>query len=191
MMLREYLCREILKEMKTWPKEDVVAISFLVHANELGKYHRIPNFPQFSITYNSDVATASDKSSEEFWNIALWDAEDHFIVEAEEDDEGAAVLLDWFREQRIIVGKRENEETTYDENGTYIGKGTGGFYEFLQVVAEIAKDMQQNGTIGELFGHPVPIFVHDLEYAWYSDEATTLANPNGEADAFLNREKDY
>ncbi len=187
MEFHEYLYQRILKVMQGWPQGQVVAISFLVHANELGKYHRIPNFPQLSITYNADASTTTDMSSEEFWNTALWDAEEYDIVEAAEDDQGAALLLAWLKEQRVIVGKRENEAEAYDENMEYIGKGPGGFYELLQLVADIARTMQQNGAIQELFGHPTPIFVHDLEYAWYSDEATARANPNGEADAFLHR----
>ena len=32
---------------------------------------------------------------------------------------------------------------------------------------------------------PVPILIHDLEYSWYTVEATRRANPNGEADSFF------
>ena len=37
----------------------------------------------------------------------------------------------------------------------------------------------------------IPIIIHDLEYSWYSEEATILANSNNEAKEFIEyfREK--
>ena len=71
----------------------------------------------------------------------------------------------------------------------YIGKGPVGYYELLMEVAAVAKELQESGFIREKIGRQVPIIVHDLEYPWYVFEATRIANPNNEANAFFSAMK--
>jgi hypothetical protein len=40
------------------------------------------------------------------------------------------------------------------------------------------------------FKKPLPIIIHGLECAWYDIEATQKANPNGEADTYINAMKE-
>ena len=77
-----------------------------------------------------------------------------------------------------------------NENMNYIGKGPNGYYEVLNIIVETARDLQLQGIVNKKFGK-IPIIIHDLEYSWYSEEATILANPNNEAKEFIEyfREK--
>ena len=55
----------------------------------------------------------------------------------------------------------------------------------LSEITSVAKKLQDSGFIKSKFGKPIPIIIHDLEYPWYTVEATKKANPNGEADVFF------
>lgn len=67
----------------------------------------------------------------------------------------------------------------------YIGKGPVGCYELVQEIAIVAKSLHSSGFIRRMFGRPIPIIIHDLEYSWYTIEATKAANAGGEAAQFL------
>ena len=57
-------------------------------------------------------------------------------------------------------------------------------------ITSVAKNLQESGFIKSKFGKPIPIVIHDLEYTWYTIEATKEANPNGEADTCINALKE-
>ena len=67
----------------------------------------------------------------------------------------------------------------------YIGKGPVGYYELLSEITAVANKLQTSGFVKNKFGRPIPIIIHDLEYSWYSIEATLKANSNGEANTFF------
>ena len=99
------------------------------------------------------------------------------------------LLFDWYKENGISdIGKEDDD--CYDSNFNYIGKGPIGHYELLQIVSEVANKLQSEGYIEQHFGKKIPIIVHGLEYAWYDIEATTKANPHGEADTFMKAMKE-
>ena len=51
-------------------------------------------------------------------------------------------------------------------------------------------NLQEYGFIESCFGKPIQIIIHDLEYPRYVIQATVLANPDGQADAFLEAMKE-
>ena len=53
-------------------------------------------------------------------------------------------------------------------------------------VANAARQLQEEGYLREKYGRPIPIIGHDREYCDDVFEATRIANPNGEAAAFLD-----
>ena len=73
-----------------------------------------------------------------------------------------------------------------DDGVVYIGRGPNGLPELLEVVVQIAQELHRDGTIERKFGREVPIIFADHEYTWYMIEATREANPNGEADEFID-----
>ena len=108
----------------------------------------------------------------------------YIINPGEADDEGTKILFQWYQENGIENIGFEDIHGDFDRNTYYIGKGPVGFYELLTVVSNVARRMQTEGFIAGKFGS-IPIIVHELEYPWYVEEATARANPNGEADVFL------
>lgn len=191
MNLENYLYNKILKIIQDWHEDDIYAISFFVYSNEANVYNGINNFPEFSIGYNTEnYYNSTDKSVEEKWNFAYWQQEMFEIISADEDNDGAKYLLDWYKENGINNIGFEDESCMYDENMNYIGKGPVGYYELLCAASNVARLLQSNNVIKNKFGL-IPIIVHDLEYPWYVEEATLNANPNGQADEFLNALKNY
>lgn len=179
--LKGYLYERVKIEMDSWNEKDIYAISFFVYSNEAYLYGEFSNVSEFLISYNteSDCETA-DVKSEERWNYAFWRQNVITIT----DNEGLQVLFQWYKENGIDNIGHE-DDNCYDENYQYIGKGPVGYYELLTVVSEVANKLQNENYIVNKFGKSLPIIVHDLEYSWYVVGATKNANPNGEADQFL------
>ncbi len=186
MKLEDYLYSEILDAIKNWNEENIYAISFLVGANESSKYNGIKKFPNFYIGYNTEEGCDyAEEDSEERWNTAFWTDDMIAIIDADDNPTGSQILLNYYKEKGIENIGFEDEDSMYDDEMKYIGKGPVGFYELLSAVSDVANRLQSEGKIEEKFGK-IPIIVHDLDYAWYSVEATKKANPNGQADVFLS-----
>lgn len=185
MDLEAYLYDKIVPLLRAWEEPGIYAISFYVYANEASVYQGIPNFPEFSVGYNTEAdCSNAPECSEERWNFAFWSQNNVPIIDAYEATDGAAFLLDWYRSQGMENLGWENPDEQYDEEMNYIGKGPIGYYELLCAVSNVARRIQTEGIVREKFGR-IPILVHQLEDCWYVEEATRNANPNGEADAFL------
>ena len=184
--LNKYLYEQTKSIIVSWDEQDVYAISFFVYSNETNTYKNYNNVSEFSISYNTENdCKNAPKYSEYRWNYAFWRQNTISIINPNEaNNEGINVLFRWYHENGVKDIGLENHDSIYDENHQYIGKGPIGYYELLTVVSNVAKQLQTEGVISKKFGG-IPIIVHDLEYCWYVKEATLFANPNGEADVFL------
>lgn len=185
MSFEKYLQEQILKVMSEWDDEGIYAISFLVTSNFSSTYKGIPNFPEFSIGYNTENdCEDADLLSEERWNFAYWSQNNTVILDADHPDM-ADRLIQWYKEQGVTNIGFEDEDKMYDENCAYVGKGPNGYWELSSLVSDIARKLQLEGEIQKRFGN-IPIIIHDLEYCWYTSKMTENANPNGEAKVFLD-----
>lgn len=181
MDLEKYLYSRVLPIIKGWNEKNIYAISFFVYSNQANVYKGYENFPEFSVGYNTEEdCNYASELSEERWNFAFWRQEMFEIITPDDNDEGAKYLFDWYKENGIEnIGFED-----YDEEMNYIGKGPVGYLELLKVVSNVARRLQLEGEIESQFG-TIPIIVHEYEYPWYVEEATINANPNGEAETFL------
>lgn len=170
----------------SWQDKDIYAVSFLLTYSENSIYRHISLFPEFSVGYNTEEGCAhAPLFSEERWNFAFWEQNNISIINSQ-NSISANMFLDWCQSQKIKnIGEPESEKNMYDKNGVYVGRGPGGYIELVDLVSQIARNLQITGFLKKLFGN-IPIIVHDLEYSWYSIDATKKANPYGEADTFLN-----
>lgn len=185
MDLEKYLYDTIVPLIQSWDEKDIYAISFLVYSNESSVYEGIGNFPEVSVGYNTEEdCDGASPFDEKRWDFAFWRQNNEYIINSTEAPDGAEFLLNWYRSKGINNVGFECADEQYDENMRYIGKGPVGYYELLCAVSNVAKRIQEEGIIARKFGK-IPAIVHDLEYAWYVEEATRNANPGGEADVFL------
>ena len=188
--LQAYLEKELRKIILAWDEDDIYAISFLVCSNEAYEYNGYSNVTKFSVSYNTENdCDGADELSEERWNYAFWRRDETPIIEVDEKNEGIKILFEWYMQKGINNIGYEDYDACYDDEMKYIGKGPVGYYELLVEITDVAKRLQDSGFVKNKFGIPIPIIIHDLEYPWYSIEATRKANPNGEADTFLNAMK--
>ena len=189
--LQTYLQKKLRDIISNWNEEGIYAISFLVYANQAYTYNEYNNITVFSVSYNTenDCNNAS-KLSEERWNYAFWRQNETPVFNGNSKDEGTKILFNWYKENGIENIGYEDSSACYDNKMKYIGKGPIGYYEVLQEIAAVAKNLQNSGFIRKKFGAPIPIIIHDLEYSWYVIEANKIANPNGEANVFLTAMKE-
>lgn len=184
--LQGYLEKKLRGIISDWNEDDIYAVSFFVYANEAYEYNGYSNVTEFSVSYNTENdCGGADELSEKRWNYAFWRQNETPVIEAYDENEGIQLLFDWYEENGIDNIGYEDYDACYDNEMIYIGKGPVGYYELLSEITAVAKKLQDSGFIKNKFGRPIPIIIHDLEYAWYVIEATKKANPNGEADVFL------
>ena len=185
MNFKQYLSEKCRKVIEGWEcNPEIYAISFFVYANEDYCYKGNTYFPEFSVGYNTEKdCDYAPSGSEDRWDFALWSQNNEVVINCETEKE-ADYLLEWYKENGIEATGPEDENEMYNEEMEYIGKGPVGYYELLMLVSDIAKELQDDGTVKNKYGN-IPIIVHELEYTWCVKKATQNANPNGEAEDYL------
>ena len=183
--IEDILFQKVKSVITQWNDQSIYAVSFFVESNEAKTYENFQNVTEFAISYNTEEDCGhAGKYSEERWNYAFWSQIEVPIIDTYEGSPETEQLFQWYREQGITnIGYEE--EGCYDADYNYIGQGPVGHYELLTIAANIACRLQKDGVLPAIFGKRIPIIVHGLEYAWYDEEATQKANPNGEAEDFL------
>lgn len=186
MCCQKHFYDKFIQSINQWKQDKIVAISILVYANENFTYKNIKKFFEISIGYISESSISDNydiENGEYEWDLADIEGRE-VILDPENYNETAEIVLEWLISKGVKNIGTEDYEKSYDENMNYVGKGPNGYYEVLTMISEVARKLQLQGIIGEKFGK-VPIIVHDLEYSWYSEDATILANPNNEAKDFI------
>ena len=188
-LIADMIYSKVKSIIASWSEKDIYAISFFVYSNETYKYKEFQNVSYFAISYNTEKDCGNaGQYDEERWNYAFWRKDETPIIDPDNPDELTDLLFEWYRENGIENIGYEND-SCYDSEMRYIGKGPAGHYELLTIVSLVAKRLQQEGYIADKFGKRLPIIIHGLEYAWYDMEATQNANINGEADVFVRAMK--
>ena len=192
---RTMLHDRILEVLDSWPAEDQYAVMFFIYPNAYNQYGGYANLPEFSMLYKceSDMGqnpnpyfSASD-GDEERWNPAFWDcSQQRQVIGFDAPNPVADGLIGWYESTGVQNIEKEDADSSYDGNMQYIGNGPNGLPELLQLVTGIARELQSNGTIEAKFGRRIPIILADFECTWYMVKATREANPDGEADAYID-----
>ena len=186
MEIKEVLLRKVRNIMEGWEDHGIYAVSFLVDFNEDNTFRGVSNVSEWMVSCNREEdCEDAGPLDEERWNYAFWNQEEEPVITASDDDPEMALLFDWYHQQGLTHIGSESEDDDYDEEMNYVGKGPEGHYQLLMLAAEVARQLQEEGFLKKRFHKKIPIIVHGLEYAWYDLEATKLANPHGEAEAFL------
>lgn len=178
MDFRKYLYDRILSAINEID-EEIYAISFYIHTNELGVFNGIPNFPEFWVTSNTEEGCGhAPADSEERWNIAYWYGEEYPVIDPTDEDGSSTRLLEWYREQDIGNLGEDNPSDWADYRGPV------GYYELISLAADIARELQTEGIISRKFGR-IPIIIQELEPLKCFRELAIHANPDGEADDYI------
>lgn len=172
--MEQLLYDRIKPIMLSWKEPDIYAISFFVYSNEAYTYGDYENVPTFEVSFNTETGCdGAGRRSEERWNYAFWPQDTTPIIDIEHPDSVTKALFDWFREQGI---EDPGEEEDYDD-------GPIGFRLLVELAGKVARRLRDEGLFPG-----IPILIHDLEYTECTMNATRHANPNGEAEDFLNED---
>lgn len=185
-MLKKYIKEQLSTYLSSIADKHVYAISILVTCNEGYSYKTISRFFNVSISYNCNSDNQNEFETEEKWNIAFWDdSDEYFIIDPEDNTQGAEILYQWFQNNSILNVGYEDESQMYDENMNYIGNGPNGYKELCLLIAKIINELRKSGVVCDII-KDIPVLIHDYDYSWYIIDFITIANPNNEADEFLD-----
>ena len=190
---KDMLQSRILEVLDEWPVEDQYAVMFFIYPNEEYEYRGYSNIPEFKMLYKNESEMEHNVNpffrasgdDEERWNPAFWSYDRQWpVIEFEEPNPIADALIDWYEFTGVQdIGGESGD--VFDENMRYIGTGPNGLPELLKLVTEITKELQTDGVIEAKFGRKLPVILADFDCTWYMISATAEANPNGEAEAYI------
>lgn len=174
--MEDILYQRVKALMTPWNEEDIYAVSFFVYSNEAYTYGDYDNVTEFHISYNAECdCPGAERDSEERWNYAFWRQDEQPVIDVAEPNAETHQLFAWYKEQGITNIGDEPEDAYCPV----------GYEELLELVANVARRLQEEGFLREKFGRAIPIIIHGYEYDSLTIEATQYANPNGEAEDFL------
>lgn len=192
---KDRLRGRILEILDSWPAMDQYAVMFFIYPDPLCEYAGFHNMPEFTMLYKceSDIGVldhnplfSASGEDEERWNPAFWDFDlQQPVICYDAGNAMADALIDWYSAIGVEQVGYEDPNLMFDSRNRYIGKGPNGLAELLQLTAEIAAEIQRSGRIEAKFGRRIPILLADFEFTGYMLQATLRANPNGEADAYI------
>lgn len=128
-----------------------------------------------------------EEPEEARWNFALWE-QDYITavgLTAEEcrslaDEQCQLLLAEWLKEQGLYRNDRELEAML--ESGVpdlYTDWDEQVRERLLDMVVEVARQLQETGVVLAKFGRSIPLLVHEWDYNPWTLEATRCANPEG------------
>jgi hypothetical protein len=169
----------VLRSIPAKQREDVYAVSFLIYDDDDD-----PRRPSLTVGYNTNqkwhdsIAQASG-SDEAKWNYAFWLQNELLATCRGEWPNRVEAWVDALG----LSYTDEDEEADFDrcmELGARITKN------FVSIACEVAARLHETGTVVTVFGRPIPIIIHELEYYDQIADQTAHANPAGLAGEFVS-----
>lgn len=133
------------------------------------------------------VIAEGEEPEEAKWNFALWE-QDYITavgLTAEEcpdlADEKARILLkEWLGRQGLYRTEDELEAMLQaDDPDLYAEWDQKVRERLLDLVVDVARQLQETGLVLTKFGRTIPLLVHEWDYNPWTLEATRCANPEG------------
>jgi hypothetical protein len=153
--------------ISSWMEPDIYVISFFIYDNGDN-----PCEPVVTIGYNTErqyeksIANAYD-NKEARWNFAFWlhNAETAYGGEfAYGEDDTKEDVAHWIRSNGLPYYP-SFDDIPADLDDESLGELQVRITaEFVDILVEVIQELHKTGFIQEIFGKPIPIIVHELEY---------------------------
>jgi hypothetical protein len=178
----EYAKTYVVEALERTPDDvapDVYVVSLFAYDEEDD-----PRKPTLTIGFNTEsqvAATIGDASDadEARWNFAFWLQNELGVLGgSHRDAEGAALREEWIRSLDLWYSDEE-EDADFD---AAMEKGGQSTARFVELAITITQQLHAEGTIARIFGRPIPVLIHELEYYDEIAEQNQRANPEGLAD---------
>jgi hypothetical protein len=168
----------------------VYAISFFCWYQE----EEDPDKPILTIGYNTEAQvqrTLTERSDDGYfslpagadearWNYAFWLQNELAVLgDDTRDPIGAELTQTWIRASGLWYPDQDRSpeaDAAADQIEDY----------FTSLYLRTARQLHTGGLITQIFGRPIPILVHELEYYDHIASLTRQANPPRLADAFIS-----
>jgi hypothetical protein len=159
-----------LRSLSEMDRDDAYAVSLFVYDHD-----DEPSTPVVEVSVNKETHVAlrtpdASDADEARWNFAFWpqqpidviggpsDPKGKQIIDASFSDAGLAYDPDDYSDEALEVGRRMTQA-------------------FVAACVAAVQRLHSEGTIEAVFGHPIPVLVHELEYYDEIAEQNRVANP--------------
>jgi hypothetical protein len=160
---------------------DVYVVSFLVYDEDDD-----PRLPTLTVGTNTNARVEASvprawDADEARWNYAFWLQDDLSVIgDFEIDPDGAGLRRRWIESMSLWYSD-ELEERDFD---AAMALAQGITHEFVELAVRLGQRLHSTGVIERVFGRPIPVLIHELEYYPEIAEQTERANPPGLTDEF-------
>jgi hypothetical protein len=121
-----------------------------------------PERPTATVGFNTEEMVASEledepDEAEVRWNYAYWLQNDlGMLADPDSDPAGAALRDEW------VAGLDDPDEATE---------------AFVELLVRVVQSLHADGVVDRVFGRPIPVLIHELEYYDEIAEQNARANP--------------
>ncbi len=154
-----------------------------------------PRAPTAAVGFNTEAAvtaameaqpdeyawgTPSDED-EARWNFAFWlQNELDVIADPVHDPAGNFRRGSWIKELGLDYSDEEEE----DDFDAATEKGEQITAAFLELLVSLTRELHATGILTEVFGRPIPVLIHELEYYDEIADQNRRANPSDLVEPF-------
>jgi hypothetical protein len=154
-----------------------------------------PRWPFVAVGFNTEARVAettpaSDQGAgwpvasdadEARWNFAFWLQNELGVLgDPEKDPEGAEQSQAWMHELGLSYSDEEEDE----DFDAAMEQGDQFVARFTELVVAIARQLHDDGVISRIFGRPIPVLIHELDYYDEIAQQNRRANPGDIAEGF-------
>lgn len=184
MQLADHIHERVLAALDAIPAEerpDIYVVSLFVYDRDDD-----PRKPTVTVGFNTETQvtanlpveadfTRASSDSEARWNFAFWLQNQLVVVCDEEGDPLGAQLRDaWIRDSGLWFDLDDPDaQPMFDERGEPITA------TFVALLVELIKRLHGDGEVERIFGRPIPVIIHELEYYDQIADQNLEANPAG------------
>src|SRR5262249_19491444 len=111
------------------------------------------------------------------WNLFMPDSQ-ALVFDTSKDPEGAAIREAWAREHGYWYELAPGDDGHFDERGEPLTQA------FVAAEIAVVQRLHAEGDVVRVFGKPIPVLIHELEYYDAIAEQNIAANPPGLVDEF-------
>lgn len=168
-----------LRQITPEQASDIYVVSLFVYDEEDN-----PAYPTVTVGFNTETQVRAETPSawdeaEARWNYAFWLQNDLGILgEAPRDAQGAALRNAWVQEIEPAAAALMDEDGPFPDDDLVVTD------EFVEILVRTVQSLHADGVVEEIFGRPIPVLIHELEYYDEIVEQNRRANPDGLVEDF-------
>lgn len=188
-LYEEYLYRRLAEGLLLFERpclDDIYVISLYIDFDD-GPHHMKVWLYFNTHSHLRKVIAEGEEPEEAKWNFALWE-QDYITavgLTAEEcpdlaDESSQLLIAGWLRQHGLYRTPEEIEAMLQDGDPDRYADWEEQVRErLLDLVVEVARQLQETGVVLAKFGRSIPLLVHEWDYNPWTLEATRCANPEG------------